>query len=122
MIGDFGCPLISSATYFLCAQKVSKKAPEPSFRTSFYSSRFLVGLRHPCPFDWQLSSGFRWRPPFFIREKRRRFSASCLKWRGFLKVDLPANRDELEKFILKLFRIRIVFGVGGFFNGGYATG
>ena len=29
MKDDFGCPRISTATYFLYAQKVRKKAPEP---------------------------------------------------------------------------------------------
>ena len=40
---------------FLSGQKVTKKPPGPhSSRTLLYSSRFLEGFRHPCPFDWQL--------------------------------------------------------------------
>jgi hypothetical protein len=32
----------------------------------------LAGRRHPWPFDWQLNLGFRSRPLFFIRKKKRR--------------------------------------------------
>jgi hypothetical protein len=42
----------------------------------------LVCLHHPWSFDWRFSGGFRWRPPFFVREKRRRFSASMPQMSG----------------------------------------
>jgi hypothetical protein len=44
------------------------RSPDPPF----IHPGLLAGLRHPWPFDWQLSLGFRSRPLFFIREKKRR--------------------------------------------------
>jgi hypothetical protein len=68
---------------FVRPKRMQKVATEPMVPgPSFIHPGFLECLRHPWPFDWRLGEGFRWRPPFFIREKRWRFSASCLKWRG----------------------------------------
>ncbi len=37
---------------------------------------FFGGCRHPWPSDCQLGQGFRWRPLFFILEKKRRATPS----------------------------------------------
>jgi hypothetical protein len=68
---------VPAAGNFLTALKSYQKGAETyGFRTSLYSSRFLVGLRHPWPFDWQPGYGFRPRPLFFIQEKKRRSTPS----------------------------------------------
>ena len=50
----------------------------------FSMSHALCARRHPWPFDWQLSQGFRTRPLFFILEKSnsKEFAASpgLLPW------------------------------------------
>jgi hypothetical protein len=63
-----------SPCHFLNAQKVTKKAPANlGFPDSpLIHPGLLAGRRHPWPFDWQLNLGFRSRPLFFIREKKRR--------------------------------------------------
>jgi hypothetical protein len=65
--------IFASLCHFLTAQKVTKKAPwhpwfpdPPSIRPGL-----LQGRRHPWPFDWLPSLGFRCRPLFFIHEKKR---------------------------------------------------
>jgi hypothetical protein len=53
--------------------KSTKKALEPTdSRPPFIHPGLLLGRHHPWSFDWLPSVGFRSRPLFFIREKKRR--------------------------------------------------
>jgi hypothetical protein len=55
---------------------------QPSFQTSFYSSGASRTSSTSLSFRLSIKCSFRWRPPFFIREKRRRFSASMHQMSG----------------------------------------
>jgi len=93
MKGDFWGPMDFRGVLLFERTKSNQKCAGPAWlRTSCKSSRFLVGLRHTCPFDWQFGNGFRWRPLFFIREKKRRFSASMPQMSGaFVGVCLVSH-------------------------------